>query len=82
MGGTPRWLRPALAAMLRAKGKRQLADIVAAAGPRSADQYWQLIYQANSYVRAFLSRRLTREHEAPEQAAIEISRSRPRGVGS
>ena len=56
LGATPRWLRPALAAMLRAKGKGQLADLVAAAGPRSADGYWRLTHQAKRYVRDFLAR--------------------------
>jgi len=56
LGGAPRWLRPALARMLRWRGQSQLAEIVAAAGPRSADSYWRLIHQTRRYVRDFLSR--------------------------
>lgn len=55
LGGTSRWLRPAMARGLRTQGKRQLADIVAAAGPRSADSYWKINYKAKTYVREYLT---------------------------
>lgn len=56
LGGAPRWLRPALAALARLKGEPKLAAIVSAAGPRSADSYWRLTHQARNYVRDFLAR--------------------------
>ena len=55
LGGTARWLRPAMATGLRSQGKQQLADLVLAAGPRKADEYWQLTYQAKQFVTRYLN---------------------------
>jgi fatty acid amide hydrolase len=54
LGGTSRWYRPFIAGGLRSRGMHQLAEIVAAAGPRSASSYWQLTDQARSYAREFM----------------------------
>ncbi|MCA9267705.1 MAG: hypothetical protein KDA41_04515, partial [Planctomycetales bacterium] len=62
LGGLPRWLRPALAAVLRMMGDGKLGELVAAAGPRSADGYRRLIAQARelslSYLESLRARRI------------------------
>ncbi|MFI4877145.1 MAG: amidase [Blastopirellula sp. JB062] len=47
---TPRWLRPLLAALMRMRGERKLADLFAAAGPRSAQSLWQATAAAQQFV--------------------------------
>ena len=55
LGATPRWLRPAMASGLKSQGRERLAELVLAAGPRKADGYWQLTYQARQYVADYLT---------------------------
>ncbi|UUO05509.1 amidase [Blastopirellula sp. J2-11] len=38
---TPRWIRPLMAAMLRMRGEKKLADLFVAAGPRSSKSLWK-----------------------------------------
>ncbi|MCA9270987.1 MAG: hypothetical protein KDA41_21045, partial [Planctomycetales bacterium] len=54
LGGLPRWLRPALAAVLHMMGDGKLGELVAAAGPRSADGYRRLIAQARELSLSYL----------------------------
>ncbi|MGY8766911.1 MAG: amidase [Pirellulales bacterium] len=46
---TPRWLRPALALLLRWRGEAKLAELFLSAGPRSTDAHWQSDYAAEEY---------------------------------
>ncbi|MCC9609616.1 amidase [Blastopirellula sp. JC732] len=47
---TPRWIRPLMAALLRMRGERKLADLFVAAGPRSATSLWQATAGAIDFV--------------------------------
>ncbi|TWT30834.1 amidase [Blastopirellula retiformator] len=47
---TPRWIRPLLAAILRMKGEKKLAELFVAAGPRSASSLWRATAAAGDYV--------------------------------
>ena len=55
LGGVSRWWRPSMAAGLRSRGHSQLAELVAAAGPRKADEYWQLTYEMKQFVHDYLA---------------------------
>lgn len=47
LAALPRWLRPLLAAvMLNPLGKRKMAELFQASGPRTADSLWQITWQA------------------------------------
>ncbi|PHS11316.1 MAG: hypothetical protein COA78_09915 [Blastopirellula sp.] len=46
---TPRWLRPALAILLRWRGEAKLAELFLSAGPRSTDAHWQSDYAAEEF---------------------------------
>jgi len=52
----PRWMRRAVATGLAALGHAREADTLRAAGPMSADAYWQLSYQKNLYAAAYARR--------------------------
>ena len=55
LGGVSGWRRRAMAAGLRWQGQTQLANLVAAAGPRSAHAYWQTAHAAKQYARNYLA---------------------------
>lgn len=54
LGGIPRWTRPLLARAMRRWGRRDLANIVGAAGSRTAASYWRLTDEVNRYIAGFL----------------------------
>ncbi|MEM9187237.1 MAG: amidase family protein [Planctomycetota bacterium] len=49
----PRWGRSALQPLLRGLGQRELAELLAWSGARSADEYWQLTTDADAFRRRF-----------------------------
>jgi fatty acid amide hydrolase len=55
LGGFPRWSRTALAWILTTFGQNSQARMILATGSVSADRYWQMTYEARTYVRKFLA---------------------------
>ncbi|PQO44978.1 amidase [Blastopirellula marina] len=47
---TPRWIRPLMAALLRMRGEKKLAELFVAAGPRSAKSLWKATAAAIEFV--------------------------------
>jgi len=54
LGGTSRWLRPISAWVMRRFGEPWLAELFSIAGPRSVDEYWQMIDETKSLRDRFL----------------------------
>ncbi|MEX1042126.1 MAG: amidase family protein [Pirellulaceae bacterium] len=53
---TPRWLRPMMARVLRARGEEKLAELFLASGPRSADSLWQATHRAQAFTWDYLDK--------------------------
>ncbi len=50
----PKRLRPAVAALMERRGQALMADLIRAAGPRSAAEYWELVEARSVYRGRFL----------------------------
>lgn len=55
LAGMRRSWRPVAAQWLKFRGQRKLADLFLHAGPRTADEYWQLTQRAATFTRDFLT---------------------------
>lgn len=64
IAGMSRTLRHALVAGLRVAGQRWMASLASLARPRSADEYWQLVWRRGEFVRRWLAQMRDRGYQA------------------